>query len=111
MSLKAPGYFHNPRGTAVPEVITTERYKVLIDQTIPTNRQIKERRPDVVLIDRRDSKIKVCDVACAWEPLVLEREREKKLKYRELAADLAGQWRWLKCDSSCGGNVGAGVWA
>ena len=78
--------------------MTTERYKVLIDQTIPTNRQIKERRPDVVLIDRRDSKIKVCDVACAWEPLVLEREREKKRKYRELAADLAGQWRGFKVD-------------
>ena len=58
--------------------MTTERYKVLIDQTIPTNRQIRERRPDVVLIDRRDSsKIKVCDVACAWEPLVLERERKE----------------------------------
>ncbi len=29
---------------------------------------------------------------------MLEREREKKWKYRELAADLAGQWRGFKVD-------------
>ena len=29
---------------------------------------------------------------------MLEREREKKRKYRELAADLAGQWRGFKVD-------------
>ncbi len=62
-----------------------------------------------MLIDRRERKITVCDVTCAWEPLVLEREQEKRRKYRELAADLAGQWRGYKC--SCGGNVGGGVWA
>ena len=31
-------------------------------------------------------------VACAWEPLVLERQRKKCGKYSELAADLATQW-------------------
>ena len=33
----------------------------------------------------------ILEVACTWEPLILEREREKKGKYQELAADLARQ--------------------
>lgn len=35
-------------------------------------------------------------MACAWEPLIQEREREKKNKYQELAADLAKQWPGFK---------------
>ena len=31
------------------------------------------------------------EVACAWDPLVREREEEKRQKYQELAADLAVQ--------------------
>ena len=98
LNLKAPGHFHSPRGVAKPEVVTTNRYRILIDQTIPTNRQIRERRPDIVLFDKSERRITVCDVACAWEPLVSEREKEKKRKYRELAADLAGQWSGYKVD-------------
>ena len=30
-------------------------------------------------------------MACAWEPIVGKREKEKKCKYGELAADLAKQ--------------------
>ena len=32
------------------------------------------------------------EVACAWVPLIEERQREKCGKYREQAADLAMQW-------------------
>ncbi len=46
-----------------------------------------------MLIDKRERKITMCDVACVWEPLVLEKKLEKRRKSKKLAADLAGQWR------------------
>ena len=36
-----------------------------------------------------EKRIVVFEVACAWDRLVAEREREKMRKYEELAADLA----------------------
>jgi hypothetical protein len=45
---------------------------------------------------KRSKRLAILEVACAWEPLVLEREREKRGKYREFACDLAtqlGEWR------------------
>ena len=70
--------------------------KLLVDLTIPTDRQLEERRPDLVLFLKRQRKIVVLEVAVAWEPLVVERERQKADKYQDLAADLATQhpgWR------------------
>ena len=34
----------------------------------------------------------IYEVACTWVPLIEERQREKRGKYREQAADLATQW-------------------
>ncbi len=45
-----------------------------------------------MVVDRGKKIFIICDIACAWEPLVAEREKEKRRKYQELAADLAGQW-------------------
>lgn len=36
--------------------------------------------------------ITIYEVACAWEPLVCDREKEKQQKYQELAADMAKLW-------------------
>ena len=33
----------------------------------------------------------ILEVACTWELVIAEREREKKLRYQELAADLTRQ--------------------
>ncbi len=38
----------------------------------------------------------IFEVACAWEPLILEREAEKRNKYQRFAADLASQLRCWK---------------
>ena len=42
---------------------------------------------------KTNKTIHIADVACAWEPLVEEREREKRAKYQHLKADLAQQYR------------------
>ena len=38
-----------------------------------------------------ERRLVVQEVACAWEPIIAEREKEKKLRYQDLAADLARQ--------------------
>lgn len=39
-----------------------------------------------------EKRLVIFEVACAWEPLVEEREKEKRHKYQELASDLSRQW-------------------
>ena len=63
--------------------------RLVVDLSIPTDRQLTERRPDLVAYYRELRRIVIFEIACAWEPLIEERQREKGGKYRELAADLA----------------------
>ena len=66
---------------------TTKR--VLIDQVIPTKREMKERKPDLV-VKLKDRKY--IEVACPWAMNMKDRELEKEQKYQELAADMATQY-------------------
>ena len=65
--------------------------KLKVDMCSPTDRALHERRPDLVAFFSETRQVVVMDVACAWDPLIREREDEKKCKYQELAADLAVQ--------------------
>jgi len=58
------------------------------DLAIPTEDQIEAVRPDLVLRINKTRIAWVIDVACPWDPLVLEREREKIEKCRPLAVDM-----------------------
>ena len=72
------------------------RAKLLVDLSVPTDRQLTERRPDILLYLKEKREIVILEGAVTWEPLLAERERQKTDKYRELAADLATQhpgWR------------------
>ena len=42
----------------------------------------------------------IYEIACAWEPLIEDRQREKGGKYLELAADLATQWPGWKVQTT-----------
>ena len=63
--------------------------KLSVDLSIPTDKQLTAQRPDLVAYLCKEKVIVIFRVACAWEPLVSERELEKFSKYRDLAADLA----------------------
>ena len=70
--------------------------KLCVDVSVPTDRQLTERRPDLVVFAKEKRKIIIFDVACAWKPLLNEREGEKREKYQELARDMATQWKGWK---------------
>ena len=74
-------------------VLESSEVKMLLDVSTPTDRMITERRPDLVVFLYATRCAYILEVACAWDPLVVEREKEKRLKYAEYAADLATQWR------------------
>ena len=59
-----------------------------MDVAIPTDQVIQARRPDVVLWNKCTKEAYIIDMACTWESLIPEREKEKKSKYLELAADM-----------------------
>ncbi len=65
--------------SALVQSVTRKRRKG-VDQYIPTKGQIEARRPDLVIRMPGERKITILEVACAWEPLVKEREAQKKAK-------------------------------
>ena len=76
-------------GLVKPGVVGGGRVTLLIDQVVPTDRQVTENRPDLIVRLREERRIVGMEVACAWDPLVVEREQEKRQKYTRLKADLA----------------------
>ena len=70
--------------------------KLVIDVSVPTDRQLSATRPNLIVYSWRTKHISILEVACAWEPLVIVREKEKKEKYQEFARDLATQHQGWK---------------
>ena len=89
-----------PSGWDGVAVLEGSEVRLVVDLSIPTDRQLTERRPDLVAYYRELRRIVIYEVACAWEPLIEERQREKRGKYRELAADLATQWPGWKVQTT-----------
>ena len=65
-----------------------ERAKIVVDLSIPTDRQLSKRRPDLVLHFKDEHRVVILQGAVAWDPLLADRERQKTAKYGELAAYL-----------------------
>lgn len=77
-------------------VMDGDKAKIVVDLSMPTDRQLRDRCPDIVMHLKEERKIVILEGAVAWEPLLAEREAQKTDKYQELAADLATQnpgWR------------------
>ncbi len=92
LKLKVPESLKVPGGGIRCGVIESRDATMLVDLCIPTDRQVKERKPDLVVRMVREKRIVIFEVAVAWDRGVEEREVEKRAKYGDLAADLAKQW-------------------
>ena len=77
----------------VPDALENDQAKILWDASIPTNRNLENRRPDMLVQLKKRKTIFLFEMACAYDALVEERQSEKTGKYDELAADLAIQQR------------------
>ena len=58
---------------------------------IPTDRQLRECRPDLVAYFASQKKAVIIEITCCRDVLFIECKREKGCKYGKFAADLATQ--------------------
>ena len=72
-------------------VLEDEGTKLVVDVSMPTDRELTSRRQDVVVFLKGSNQITILEVAVCWEPLLEVQKKEKSNKYQELAVDLAIQ--------------------
>ena len=73
----------------VPEsVLEKDDYKLLWDFSVRTDHEIGARRPELMIIDKRDRSCQIIDVAIPEDGRVREKEDEKIEKYQDLAREV-----------------------
>ena len=78
----------------VPErAVKDEEVKVLWDMNVQCNNVIEARRPDIIVIDKKERKGIIIDIAVPADVRVGEKEREKVEKYQELKREIGRLWK------------------
>ena len=76
-------YEHAPEG-----VVENEEVKILWDVMIQCDREIKARKPDIVVVNKNERSWVRIDIAIPGDIRVSEKEKEKIERYRELKRDI-----------------------
>ena len=62
---------------------------VLWNQAVHTDREVTANRPDIIIKNKKEKTCKLIDVAIpADRNVVLQKEAEKKLKYKRLCIEI-----------------------
>ena len=80
-------YEHEPES-----VLENEDYKILLDFSIQTDHVIEARRPDLVVVDKKEKSCKIIDFAVPGDSRIEEKEKDKIEKYQELGRELQKIW-------------------
>ena len=65
-------------------LIENQNFKLLWDFIIQCDRFIETRRPDIVLVDKRNKEVKIIDIAVPGDSRLAEKELEKRQMVREI---------------------------
>ena len=57
--------------------------------SIYTDRAIRHCRPNIILIEKVDSRVKIIDIAVLWDANIESKYREKVDHYKDLAIELS----------------------
>ena len=89
-NLTIPETLHWGQGqwTGQGTIGSSEKLLIQVDTLVNTSTTMSERRPDLIIRIAVTKETSICDVAVAWEPLILEREKQKRAKYEPLARDM-----------------------
>ena len=72
-----------------PEVVTeNNKCKILWDFEVQTDHVIKERRPDLVVVDKEKRICQIVDFAFPYDMKIMEGEVDKITKYQDLGREL-----------------------
>ena len=80
-------YEHEPES-----LLENEDYKILWDFSIQTDHVIETRRPDLVVVDKKERSCKIIDFAVPGDSRIEEEEKDKIEKYQELGRELQKIW-------------------
>ena len=83
MKVAQKWYEHQPK--AVEE---NEKYKILWDFMVQTDHVIAARRPDLIVLDKKNKVCQIIDFAVPYDTGVVQKEAEKIEKYQDLAREL-----------------------
>ena len=72
-------YEHAPEG-----VVENEDVKILCDVMIQCDREIKARKPDIVVVNKNERSCAIIDIAIPGDIRVSEKEKENIQRYQEL---------------------------
>ena len=96
-------YEHEPE-----RVLENEDYKILWDFSIQTDHVIEARRPDLVVVDKKEKSCKIIDFAVPGDSRIEEKEKDKIEKYQDLERELQKTWNIkLKIIPLVVGSLGA----
>jgi len=74
-------------------IIETESVKILWDMNIQTDHVIVHRRPDIIVVDKDNTRALLIDIAVPADAGVEEKEHEKMDRYQDLAKELKRLWK------------------
>jgi len=69
---------------------------VLWNQAVHTEREVTANRPDIIIKNKKEKTCTLKDVAIPTDRNVVQKEVEKKLKYKSLCIEIQRMWN-LKC--------------
>jgi len=69
---------------------------MLWNQTVHTDREVTANRPDIIIKNHKEKTCTLIDVAIPADRNVVQKEAEKKLKYKRLCIQMQRMWN-LKC--------------
>ena len=73
-------------------VLENEVYKILWDFSIQTDHVIEARRPDLVVVDKKERSCKIIHLAVPGDSRIGEKEKDKVEKYQDLGRELRKIW-------------------
>eukprot|EP00795_Rhopilema_esculentum_P003281 gene3280-biopygen1499 len=76
-----------------PDSGRTTNVKILWDVNIQTDNVIQARRPDIVVVNKKERKCYIIDVAVPGDVRIAEKEMEKIEKYDELKREVERLWK------------------
>ena len=69
---------------------------VLWNKAVHTNREVTANRPDIIIKNKKEETCILIDVAIPADKNIVQKEAEKKLKYKSLCIEIQRTWN-LKC--------------
>ena len=66
--------------------------KILWDVMIQCDREIKARKPDIVVVNKNERSCAIIDIAIPGDMRVSEKEKEKIERYQELKTEIKRMW-------------------